>query len=94
MAHEASRRDYELPGAAPAQNHGKTIAGWVMFWGVCIGAAVTGLGLILWQLWVLVAGLVILAVGIVASIVVSAVGMGQPRNRDNPPGPGQPDWYS
>lgn len=94
MAHEAPRRDYQLPSKAPYSNEGKTVAGWVMFWGVCLGAVVTALGLILWNMGVLVAGIAILVVGIVASIVLSAVGMGQPRNRDNPPGPGQPDWYA
>ncbi len=94
MAHDGTRRDYELPHKAPYQNEGKTVAGWVMFWGVCLGATVTALGLVLWQMVVLYAGIAVLAVAIIASIVLSAVGMGQPRDRRDAPGPGQPDWYA
>lgn len=94
MAHDGTRRDYELPRQAPNSNEGKTVAGWVMFWGVCLGGVVTGLGLVLWELWVLIAGIAILAVTIIASIVLAAVGMGQPRNRDNRPGGGEASWYS
>lgn len=94
MSHDGTRRDYELPPAAPFKNEGKTIAGWVMFWGICIGGVVTGLGLVMWERWVLIVGVALLVLTVIVSAVLSAVGLGQPRNRDNPPGPGEPDWYA
>jgi len=93
MAHDGTRRDYDLPPKAPFHNEGKTVAGWVMFWGVCLGAVVTALGLVLWQMGVLVAGVAVLVLTVVASIVLSAVGLGQPRDKGRP-GAGQPDWYA
>jgi len=94
MAHDGARRDYELPPTAPFHNEGKTIAGWVMFWVVCVGSAAIGLGMIMSEMWLVIAGVAVLVVGLVLSKVLSAMGMGQPRNRDNPPGPGQADWYA
>ena len=93
MAHDGTRRDYDLPPKAPFHNEGKTVAGWVMFWGVCLGAVVTALGLVLWQMGVLVAGVAVLVLTVVASIVLSAVGLGQPRDKGRPDA-GQPDWYA
>lgn len=94
MVHDGPRRDYDLPPAVPSENEGKTVAGWVMFWVVCVGALVTALGLVLWEQWVLIAGLVILVGGLVVSAVLSAMGKGQPRNRENPPRSGEANWYS
>jgi len=91
---DGPRRDYKLPNAVPFENHGKTIAGWVLFWAVCIGGAITGLGLILWEMWVVVVGAAIIVVGIIVSIVMSAVGLGQPRNRERAAGAGEADWYA
>lgn len=94
MAHDGAKRDYDLPHAAPFHNEGKTIAGWVMFWAICLGGLVTALGVVLWQLWVVIAGVAVLVLGLVASKVTSAMGMGQERHRDDSPGAGQPDWYA
>lgn len=94
MVHDGPRRDYDLPPTVPSENEGKTVAGWVMFWGVCVGGLVTGLGFVLWEQWILIAGLVILGAGLIASGVLSVTGKGQPRNRDNPPRSGEAQWYS
>ena len=94
MAHDGTSRDYELPPTAPFHNEGKTQAGWVMFWGISLGALVTALGIVLWLLWLAIVGVVILVLTIVVSRVMVGMGMGQPRHSDNSPGAGQPDWYA
>ncbi len=93
MAHDGAKRDYELPHVAPFENEGKTVAGWVMFWAICLGGLVTALGLVLWQLWVVIVGVAVILLGLVVSKVMSAMGMGQRRHDEHPPGAGQPDWY-
>src|SRR5690625_6783096 len=90
MSHDGTRRDYELPPAAPFQNEGKTVAGWVMFWGICIGGVVTGLGLVMWERWVLIVGVALLVLTVSVSAVLSAVGMGQRGNCDQPRSEEQP----
>ncbi len=94
MVHDGTRPDYELPPSAPFTNEGKTVAGWVMFWGVCLGGLVTGLGMILSYPLVMWAGVALIVLTLIVSKVLSVMGMGQPRNRDNPPGPGEADWYA
>ena len=59
MAHDGTSRDYELPHTAPFTNEGKTQAGWVMFWGVCLGGLVVALGVVLWLLWLVIVGIVL-----------------------------------
>lgn len=94
MVQDGTSRDYDLPPVAPAANEGKTVAGWVMFWGVCLGALVTAVGVMLWQMWVVAVGVALLVLSLVVSRVMSAMGMGQPRDQENKPGPGEADWYA
>ncbi len=94
MVHDGTSRDYDLPPVAPFHNEGKTVAGWVMFWGVCLGAVVVALGMVIWETWVIAAGAAVLVLALVVSGVLSVMGMGQPRNRDNPPQAGEHNWYS
>lgn len=94
MAHDGTSRDYELPHTAPFTNEGKTKAGWLMFWGVSLGALVTALGVILWEQWVMIVGVVLLVLTVVTSRVLAGMGLGQPRDRDREAGAGQPDWYA
>ncbi|HLS74428.1 MAG TPA: HGxxPAAW family protein [Actinomycetaceae bacterium] len=94
MAHDGPKRDYQLPHVAPSENEGKTVAGWAMFWAICLGGLVTGLGVVLWEMWVVIVGIAVIVLGLVVSKVMSAMGMGQERHRDHPPGAGQPDWYA
>ncbi|PYG02333.1 hypothetical protein SAMN05216184_101806 [Georgenia satyanarayanai] len=94
MVQDGTSRDYDLPPVAPFHNEGKTVAGWVMFWGVCLGAVVVALAIVLWETWILIVGVAVLVLALVASKVLSVMGMGQPRNRDNPPQGGEHNWYA
>lgn len=94
MVQDGTSRDYDLPPVAPFHNEGKTVAGWVMFWGVCLGAVVVAVGMVMWETWVMIVGAALLVLALVVSGVLSVMGMGQPRNRDNQPQAGQADWYA
>ncbi|MEE6280834.1 hypothetical protein [Georgenia sunbinii] len=94
MAQPGPERDYELPHAAPFHNEGKTFAGWLLFWVVCIGAAVTAAGFIVWQLWLVIVGAVIAVGGVAVSKILSAMGMGQPGGGNHARQSGEPDWYA
>lgn len=94
MAESGSTRDYELPHAAPFHNEGKTFAGWLLFWVLCVGAAVVAFGFVLWQMWLIVVGTVIAIGGVVVSKVLSAMGFGQANGGSHAPRAGEPDWYA
>lgn len=72
---------YELPPVSPHTNEGKTMAGWTLMWGSTLGAAFVAFSVIFWQQWVLIVGVGIIVVSLVLSLVMRAMGMGQPRKR-------------
>lgn len=92
MAEQGTNRTYDLPAGSPFSNHGKTTASWLLVWGVCLGVLVLGLGIMFWEMWVIVAGAVVVVASLVASRVMRGMGMGQPS-----PSPsrhsGSDDWY-
>lgn len=93
MAEQGTNRTYELPSGAPFGNHGKTPASWVLVWGVCLGFVVGGLGLMMWNMWVVGAGVAVVVISLVVSLVMRGMGMGQqsePRDRST----GSDDWYA
>lgn len=71
-------KTYAVP-PAPPQNHGKTVAAYVMFLGVVGGSIVAALGLILGSMLILAIGVGIMVVTIIVSIVLRAMGLGQSR---------------
>lgn len=75
-------KTYAVPPAAP-QNHGQTVAAWVMLVGVVAGAILAALGLVLSQQLLIIVGPVVIVATIILSVVLRAAGMGQkPRGRD------------
>lgn len=82
---------YSLPPAAPFANHGRTRAGWVLMWGVCIGFLVAGVGLAASMPVVAIIGAVIAVLAVVVSQVMRAMGMGQPDA--HPADAQEQDWY-
>lgn len=74
-------KTYAVPPAAP-QNHGKTVAAWVMFAGVVIGAVVVALGLVMAHPVVMGIGAALIVVTIIVSAVLRGAGLGQ-KHRDS-----------
>lgn len=66
------------PVAAAHANHGGTPAAWTLMTLAGIGAVVVAVGLILPSGATILAGSIIIAVGIVAALVLRAMGKGQP----------------
>ncbi|UNX56155.1 hypothetical protein MF406_08125 [Georgenia sp. TF02-10] len=92
MPQPPARQTYKLPTHAAYSNHGRTPAAWVLMIGCCLGVLIVGLGLILTLRWVLIAGLVVIAVSLVASLVMRGMGLGQAPQEQ--PGKRDGDWYS
>lgn len=67
---------YAVPPAAP-QNHGKTVAAWVMFLGVVAGSVVVALGLVLAQMMLVWVGSAVILLTIAASVGLKLAGHGQ-----------------
>lgn len=65
-----------LPTAAPS-NHGRTIAGWTLFWGGVVGSLVVGIAFILQNLTLGIIGGAVVVIGCVASAILRALGYGQ-----------------
>ncbi|HLS49351.1 MAG TPA: HGxxPAAW family protein [Actinomycetaceae bacterium] len=84
---------YELPPAVPFANEGKTVAGWTLTWGVALGVLVFGIGMVMWEAWVLITGGAIVLVALIASQVLRAMGFGQ-RSRPRGKVDGDGDWYA
>lgn len=77
----ANTETYSMPPGAPPQNHGRTTAAWVMFWGIVVGLVIAVLGFVLPNTPILIAGIVVIAAALVASMVLRKSGRGQPLER-------------
>lgn len=84
---------YDPPNAAPASNHGKTAAGWALFWSTIAGALCIAFAITLWQPWLAIVGGVLIVLGLIAAKIMRHMGLGQPI----PPSAaqeGRTDWYA
>ena len=88
MSNTPEPETYTLPAAAPPNNEGSTPAAWMMFWGVCVGLLIGVVGFSIQNLVLLVAGAVIIVVGLLASFGMRKAGMGQPLEPKR-----ERDWY-
>lgn len=70
-----------LPAAVPFHNEGRTVAGWVVCWGLMLGAALVGVGLIAHLTVLTISGIVVGALSLVAGGALRAAGYGQPAPR-------------
>ncbi|HZK06179.1 MAG TPA: HGxxPAAW family protein [Actinomycetaceae bacterium] len=73
-----NEESYSLPQSAAPSNHGRTPASWTLLGLVVAGAIVGGIGMVTYRTPVLIFGLVIIAAGIVASLIMRGRGLGQP----------------
>ncbi|MGP9693626.1 HGxxPAAW family protein [Brachybacterium sp. AOP25-B2-12] len=73
-------KTYSVP-PAPPQNHGKTVAAWVMFLGVVIGATIVALAMVIGQPVLIPIGLAVAVVLLVVSLVLRLSGFGQRSRR-------------
>lgn len=91
MAQTPQRQTYSLPPAAPFGNHGRTTAAWVLLWTVVAAFLLGGLGLMLEATWLVIVGVAALVVGVVASVVLRGMGLGQPTGSEGDER--ARDWY-
>ncbi|MCA5893546.1 hypothetical protein LEP48_09295 [Isoptericola sp. NEAU-Y5] len=69
-----------LPPAVPPTNHGHTTAAWTAMIGVMVGTVVAAIGFLpMVSTTVFWAGLVVVAVSLVAGLVLRNMGYGQPK---------------
>lgn len=73
-------KTYSVP-PAPPQNHGKTVAAWVMFFGVVIGATIAALALVIGQPVLIPIGIAVAVVLLIISLVLRLSGFGQKARR-------------
>lgn len=83
---------YTLPQTAPAKNHGRTLAGWVLAYGITLGVLVTAVGLIMLKHPVMLAGVIVIVLSLLVSLVLRKMGKGQPGPMVNFSKPGP--WYN
>ena len=69
---------YQMPPRAAHVNHGRTPAAWTLSSLVVAGLIVGTIGFAMDRMPILIAGLVIIAGGIVAGLVMRGMGHGQP----------------
>lgn len=67
-----------VPDVAPFHNEGMTPAAWVMAISLMVAALLVAIGMIASITWLIIAGVVLGAVGLIASGAMRAAGMGQP----------------
>lgn len=67
------------PSVPPPTNHGRTLAGWFLFWGASLGALIVGIGVILLNVITVTIGAVIIALSLIVSGILRARGRGQPK---------------
>lgn len=66
-----------LPDNAPPTNHGHTTAAWFLVVVCAVGTTIAGLGMPLNSTALIIAGIVVTAIGVVGSAVLSLTGKGQ-----------------
>jgi sugar phosphate permease len=77
-------KTYTVP-PPPHHNEGKTVAAWTMNLGIVLGSVPIAAGLILPDLDILLwIGAAIVLLAIVVGVVMSRVGLGQPRHYGHP----------
>lgn len=67
----------EVPIAIAPTNHGRTVAGWTLMLVVSLGAVVAGIGFVVPSMTVIWAGAAVAVIGVITSIVMRAMGLGQ-----------------
>lgn len=73
------------PAAPPEMNHGRTLAGWFLFWVASLGVLISGFGAVQYN-WVTIGvGAAVIVIGLVASGVLRLMGHGQPKTKSEPP---------
>lgn len=77
--HEPVQGPMDPPPLTPPANHGRTVAGWTLFFVVALGAVVVGVGAVLDNWSVIVAGIIVIGAGLVLSLVLRGLGHGQPK---------------
>lgn len=70
--------DNYLPPAAPRENEGNTRAAWFAMTLIMIGSAIIGLGMVVNLVALIVAGAVVIVLGLVGGYVLRKAGHGQP----------------
>lgn len=83
MTHE----DITPPPHAAPTNHGRTRSAWVLTLTILVGASITGVGMVIDNQGLTIAGLVVMVVGGIASWILRERGHGQPV------APRSEDWY-
>lgn len=68
-----------LPPASPFHNEGRTPAGWLVCYGLMIGSAITGVGMIIAALPVVIVGAAVCGLVLVLGGALRAAGLGQPQ---------------
>lgn len=77
--HEPVQGLMDPPPVAPPANHGRTLAGWTLFFVVAAGAVVVAIGAVLNNWNVIIAGGIVIAAGLIVSLVLRGLGHGQPK---------------
>jgi hypothetical protein len=73
------RETVVLPDAAPHSNHGRTLAGWTLTWGVVLGCAVVAVGMVVPSMPMIWIGSGVVVVALALGAILRALGHGQPR---------------
>lgn len=88
MSQEISTPEPNLmdpPSEPPQMNHGRTFAGWFLFWVASLGALIIAIGAIQYN-WVTIwVGAGVVVAGLVVSGVLRLMGHGQPLKKSQPP---------
>lgn len=82
MSQEISAPVPELmdpPAEPPQMNHGRTFAGWFLFWIGSLGMLIVAIGAIQYNWTTIWVGAAISVVGLIGSGVLRVMGHGQPR---------------
>lgn len=88
MSQESPVPDNRLmnpPSTPPQSNHGRTVAGWFLFWATCVGVVVIAVGAILFNKVTIGVGAGVVALGLVISIALRVMGLGQPTSKRDAP---------
>lgn len=73
------------PASPPMMNHGRTPAGWLLFWVASLGTLIAAIGAVMFNWVVIGVGAAVVVIGLVLSGVLRLMGHGQPLTKSEPP---------
>lgn len=82
---EPAKNLMDPPSESPQMNHGRTFAGWFLFWVASLGALIIAVGAVTYNWTIIWIGAGVAVAGLIISAILRLMGYGQQVKKTAPP---------